>query len=175
MGEIATLVSATTALIAIIFAVVIHYQTRNLMKRTERPIVSLVETQCKIELSTMHLNLIFKNIGKNPAKDLRIAMAGCPKQKLASLKKLSDILVVNRKDPGTTFTWGVQVGMNERGELEKANFLFYILVAYSDMFDLSKVYRDPWYLEYKVGERELTDMRREDYLALKPYIKKIHK
>jgi len=170
VGEIATLVSATTALIAIIFAVVIHYQTRNLMKRTERPIVSLVETQCKIELSTMHLNLIFKNIGKNPAKDLRIAMAGCPKQKLASLKKLSDILVVNRKDPGTSFPWGVEVGM-----LEKVSFLFYILVAYSDMFDLSKVYRDPWYLEYKVGERELTDMRREDYLALKPYIKKIYK
>ena len=170
MGEIAALVSATTALIAIIFAVVIHYQTRNLMKRTERPIVSLVETRCIIKLSTMHTNLIFKNIGKNCAKDLRIVMAGCPKQKLASLKKLSDILVVNREDPGTTFTWGVEVGM-----VEQVSFLFCILVAYSDMYDLSKVYRDPWYLEYKVGERELVNMRRKDYLDLRPYIKKIHK
>jgi len=145
------------------------------MKRTERPCISLVETHCKKELSTLHLALLFKNIGKNPAKDLRITMAGSPKKELASFKKVSDTFVANRKDPGMPFTWIVEIVhfSKETGKNEIVDFLFYVYVVYTDVYDATRTYREPWHFEYRVGDRELRDMRTEDSLALQPYIKKV--
>ena len=145
------------------------------MKRTERPCISLFETECKKELSILHLALRFKNIGKNPAKDLRITVAGSAKKELASLKKVGDTFAVNRKDPGMPFTLIVEKGLSskETGKNEIVDFLFYVYVVYTDVYDATRTYREPWYLEYRPGDRELSDMSREDSSTLEFHIKKI--
>ena len=175
ISSIATVISAACAAIAVISAVIINHNTRKLIKRTGRPYISLFETHCRKELSTIHLALVFKNIGENPAKDLSITIAGSPKKELASLKKLSDILVVNRKDPGVPFTCKVEIVpvSTETGKNEIVDFLFCVSMVYTDVYDPTRTYHEPWYFEYRVGNLELRDMSREDSLALQPYINKI--
>lgn len=41
MGEVTAVVSVIFAGVAFLFAMIVHLQTRSLMKRTERPIISL--------------------------------------------------------------------------------------------------------------------------------------
>lgn len=174
LAQLAPFLGGVAAVIAVIFSVVIHYQTRNLMKRVERPIMSLQNTQCAYnELSNkMNVNLTFKNIGNHPARNLHYVVAGCCKDSYESFQKLSDWFTVDRKDPGLTFTvyWKGEIGFLEHGE----SFLFYISVNYEDAYDPSKVYSDDcWYLEYKWLQSGLDSMHREDCLALEPYVGKL--
>ena len=66
MGEAALFVSAISALVAVVFAIVVYFLTR----RKERPVISLIKAKVEVSLETMHLFLEFQNIGKNPACDV---------------------------------------------------------------------------------------------------------
>jgi hypothetical protein len=167
MGEVASVISAASALVAIIFAIVIHLRTRNLMRRVERPVISLVKANVKPSLKTLHLFLEFKNIGKNPAMKVKIHMDGCETHGPLKLEKINSIHIVNQKDPGISFLWKVDVSPYEQGR----NFIFYIEVAYQDIFT-TKHYRSELWLMYRTGESELKDMDVTEYRKMKNVIEK---
>ncbi len=167
LERIAPFVSAASALIAIVFAIVIHLKTRNLMRRLERPVISLVKTNVKPSLKTLHLFLEFKNIGKNPAMKVKIHVYGCDTYGSLKLEKISSIHVVNQKDPGISFSWRVDVSPYEQGR----NFVFYIEVTYQDIFT-TRHYPSKLWLMYRTGESELKDMDIKEYRKMKQAIEK---
>lgn len=105
MGEAAPFVSAISALVAVVFAIVVYFLTR----RKERPVISLIKAKVETPLETIHLFLEFKNIGKNPALKVKIHTYGCSKKDPLIIKKVGSIHIVNQKDPGMSFPWNVEV------------------------------------------------------------------
>ena len=176
LAQLAPFLGGVAAVIAVVFSVVIHYQTRNLMRRVERPIMSLQSTQCSYDdISKINVDLTFKNIGKHPAGNLHYVVAGCRKDMHILFEKLGDWFTVDRKDPGSTFTayWKGKIGFLDAADSSGASFLLYISMDYEDIYDPSNVYSDSWYQEYKLGQSGLDSMHREDYLALQPYMESI--
>lgn len=156
MGEAASIVSAISALVAVITVIIIHFQSRSLMRRIERPVISLDSTNVRTPLHTMHLELCFKNIGKNPAVNMALLIYGCRKQESQKLEEIGNIYIVNQKDPGASFVWAVDVSYKK-----KTNFLFYIEMIYGDIFT-GKLYYNKLWLMHRKGESDLKDMDIED-------------
>lgn len=184
IGGMAALVSAISACIAVIFALLIHLATRRLLKRIERPIISLDTPQCKPSLISesqirVDLKFPFKNIGKNPAQYLEIHAGMCPKKAPQLFKNCADISMANRIDPQGHFTWETHFKYTpipgKELQSTKIDFLLYILLTYKDMFDPHKEYYDGFYLEYTVGDTTAVDSTMENRLALKPYIEEVYK
>lgn len=184
IGATAALASAIFAGIAVIFTLIIHRDTRRLFKRTERPIISPDRPKCKIGLLSggfqirVDLRFPFKNIGKNPAQDVRMRMGVCPKQAPQLFKNYADTSMANRIDPEGVFIWETHMEyptiLGKELQSAKIHFLFYILVTYNDIFDPSIEYHDEFYLEYAPGESTAGHARMEDRLALEPYVKKVY-
>ena len=152
MGEAASVISAISALIAVLSLIIIHFQSRSLMRRIERPVISLDSTDVQRPLHTMHLELCFKNIGKNPAANILLRINGCRNQKSPKMENIDNKYIANQKDPGVSFFWTVDVSYKER-----TDFLFYIEITYQDMLT-SKPYRNKFWLIYRKGESDLKDM-----------------
>lgn len=183
IGGMAALVSAIFAAIAVISALLIHRDTRKLLKRTERPIFSLLKPKCTHGLISgqiqVDLNFRFVNIGKNPAQDVRMRIGACLKQMPQLFKNYADTSMANRVDPQVDITWETHVGYpiipGKKPELVKRiPLLFYILLTYKDVFDPDTEYHDEFYLEYNLGETTAGDARMENRIALKPYLEKVY-
>jgi len=172
MGDAAPFVSAISALIAVVFAIVIYFLTR----RKERPVISLTESKVESSLETVHLFLEFKNVGKNPALKVKIHMYGCPRGDTLMIKKMGSIHIVNQKDPGISFSWRVEVKpvyySIELDNDESAGFLFYIELTYQDIFT-KKDYRNELWFIHKKGEHELKDMDIKDYRNMEKEIREM--
>lgn len=167
MGEAAPFISAASALVAIGFAIVVFFISRRSMRRIERPVISLVSVNMPKPLHTLNLNLCFKNIGKNPATEVKIHMYGCPTQDLSKIEKISSIHIINQKDPGVSFPWRVDVSSYKQG----VNFAFYINVTYQDVFT-TKHYRNELWLMHRIGESDLEDMDVKAYRKMKKEMEK---
>lgn len=161
MGEAAAVVAVIFSGAAFLFAMIIHLQTRSLMKRTERPIISLFGMEGKIELSTLHVKLVFKNIGRNPARSVRISMVAFPKGNPAFSSDIDDFWIGNRIDPEGTFAYTGSVHVLEEEEL-----LLYVIVNYMDIYS-HKRYPDDLYLKY--ADDRIEHASGEDILTTKSY------
>lgn len=168
MEEAAPFISAISALVAIVFAIVVFFISRRSIRRIERPVISLVGVNVQASLKTLHLFLQFKNIGKNPAMQVKIHMYGCSTQDLSKIKKINSIHIINQKDPGISFPWHVEVSSYRQG----LSFAFYINVTYQDVFT-SKHYRNELWLIYRIGESDLKDMDVKGYREMKKAMGKI--
>ncbi len=170
MGEIAALISATGAVIAFIFAIVVHFQTRNLMRRMERPTISLVKTDIGSSyIGKLRVSFEFKNIGKSSATKLNVHMYGCLKQVALIVKKIDTVHIVNQKEPGMSFPWEVEVRYAPQ---EAKDFLFCIEVTYRDIVTAKNYHNELW-LRYRRGESNLKDMDIKDYYNMKREMPKI--
>jgi len=183
IGGMAALISVIFAGIAVIFSLAIHCQTRKLLKRTERPIISLDMPKCESGLISgsqirVDLKFAFHNIGKNPAQGLRMRMGACLKQMPQLFKNYADASMANRIDPQRKFTWETHLEhpapSGKELQPEEIHFLLYILVTYKDMFDPGTEYHDEFYLEYTASENTAGDARMENRLSLKPYLEKVY-
>lgn len=163
MGEVAAVVAVIFAGVAFLFSMIVHLQARSLMKRTERPIVSLFRMEGKIKLSTAHVKLTFKNIGRNPAKGVRISMVAFPKRNPVFSSDIDDSWIGNRIDPEGTFPYTESVHVLG---LEEEEFLFYVLMSYVDIHS-HKRYFDDWYL--KCADKSIEHASGEDVLTTKSY------
>lgn len=146
---------------ALFFSIIIHFQARSLMKRTERPIISLFRMEGKIELSTLHVKLTFKNIGRNPAEGVRISMVAFPKGNLVFTSDIDDSSIGNRIDPEGTFPYSRSVDVLEEKEL-----LLYVLVNHVDIYSRKRDF-DYWYLKYT--DDHIGHADGEDVLTTKSY------
>lgn len=161
MGEVTAVMSVIFACVAFLFAMIVHLQTRSLMKRTERPIISLFRMEGEIELSTLHVKLTFKNIGRNPAEGVHISIVVFPKGNLVFTGDIDDSSIGNRIDPEGTFSYARSVDVLEKEELS-----LYVLVSHVDIYS-RKRYFDNWYLKYTDDHVEHADG--EDVLTTKSY------
>lgn len=154
-----------------IFSIFIQLEARSLMKRTEKPIISLFRMEGKIKLSTLHVKLTFKNIGRNPAEGVHISMVVFPKGNPVLSSDINDSSIGNRIDPEGTFTYTRSVDVLEEGEL-----LLYVLINHVDIYSRKRDF-DYWYLKYADDHIEHADG--DDVLTTKSYfqirkIKGIH-
>ncbi len=168
MGEAAAIVSAISALVAGITVIIIHFQSRSLMRRIERPVISLITSKVKPYFKTVHLFLEFENIGRNPAIEMKVHMFGCVKGEYL-IKKIDSVHIVNQKDPGVSFSWDAMAKVPGAGLW---NFLFYIGLTYQDIFT-NKYYPNELWFIYKAGKFELKDMDIKDCRKMKEEMEKI--
>jgi len=173
IGEIATVIIA-------IFTIFVYIQTRNLIKRIERPILSLATTECeRTEPDEVFMKLRVNNIGKSPAEDIRMVVGLCGREEPESFSAYAHTWVVNRIDMGGGFNYELDVVYPPTSEEEEAkeigkDILLHVIVTYRDVFDLRNVYREDFWLEYDAGKGNLEHMEMEDYLVLKPYVDKYY-
>lgn len=162
MGEIAATISAICAAISAFLAWRIIVKSDKLMRISQRPIISLLDTEAVMKLSTMHVGLNFKNTGTHTAGNVRVRVFGCPKQKTLQVEGIGDKQVMNQKDPGITFSW-TRLDIDNKN---KTDFMFYVEVRYTDIITTKK-YRNGFRLIYKKGERSLHDMDIPDWIKMR--------
>ena len=183
MKEIAVFISAVCACAAFILALAVYLQSRSLIERMERPAFTLGRPTSKSTNTDPHhryFNFPFKNIGKVPATNVCVQVGICPKNKPQDFKSYSRVLLANRIDPDTEmifikdlhFTLPVQSPTIE--SRAETNVLFYILITYNDAHRTNRNYHEEFFLEYFYGEGSIDHAKVEDYLVLKPYVKKIY-
>lgn len=171
MGEAAAFISAISALVAVITVIIIHFQSRSLMRRIERPVISLDSTNVRVPmLHTMRLELCFKNIGRNPAIGVSVYMFGCCKEQSLMVEEIDRVHIVNQKDPGISFFWYVELNLSDY--INPVNFLFYISLIYQDIFT-KKHYSNELWLIHKKGEPKLKDMDIRDCRKMRKEMKNI--
>lgn len=166
MGEAAAVISAISALVAVGLTIAIYSLTR----LKERPVISFVKAKIKLSLETAHLSLEFKNIGRNPAIEVKVHMFACLKEEHLAVKKIDSVHIVNQKDPGISFYWDVEAKIPKH--TRPLDFLFYIGLTYQDIFT-NKDYLNEIWLIHKTGELKLKDMDIRDYRKMKKAMEKI--
>ena len=173
-----TAISASSALIALCFSIYVYYETRTLLKPTERPILSMPEVNVKKneEGNKVKWNIRFvcQNIGKNPANNLRIRIAFCQKGNEQSLKQVKDITSANRVDPGIKVIFPSTISQNYKREdgknvIERVEAYLYVLVTYDDAYT-NKHFDDEYYLQYTSGKSTISHTTTQVKMLLKPYV-----
>jgi len=152
-----TCISVLLAMVAVLVSIFIHWQTRQLLKPIERPIISIIDSDCKREPNedtaklNITLNIIVKNVGNHPAGDLRIRVWGTLVEEPNNLKMIYD---KSMSDPLFSGIQGVLPSPKitcQRSSLGDEIF-FYIRMDYKDEFFPDKEYTQNFHLIYEIGK-----------------------
>ena len=157
------IISTLSALIAILFSIFVWFHTRKLLKPTERPILDLIFTATDTKEISEPERMIgyqiiyrFKNIGKHPAKDLRIRSVSLRKDNLEIVGKQSDDKMENRINPGNEFNYRKEEIRLEvrQGEavINKQEIYIYLFLDCKDSYNPKKIVRDEFLFCYVEGE-----------------------
>lgn len=176
--------SAISAFLALCFSIVVYYQTRQLLGPTERPVICISRLPVNYKINEEEkkvlwiLNFIYKNIGKNPASNLRIRVAFCKEGNEQSLKQYVDVSSANRIDPNQEFSivHAISQGLQIDGDkkiISHSQCYFYVLVTYQDTWT-KKDYDDPYYLIYKSGESSAGHATEQDKIKIEPYVNALY-
>lgn len=153
----ASWISAITAMLAVVISLWIHWQTQQLLKPTERPIISIVDSNCKREPNKdtseleIILNIIVRNVGKHPAGDLRMRVWGTLVEEPNNLKMIYDR---SMSDPLFSDIQGILPSPKitcQQSNLGDEIF-FYIRMDYKDEFFQDKGYTQNFHLIYEIGK-----------------------
>ena len=157
------IISALAALIAIGFSFFVWFHTRKLLKPTERPILSLINAESddtKISeperMIGYQIRYKFKNIGKHPAKNLRIRSVLIRKDNLEIVKKETETKIANRIDPDNEFNYRTSTIRLEvkqgKAVVNKREMFIYLLLDYDDWYNSKKHQRDELWFCYMEGD-----------------------
>ena len=176
-------ISASTAMLAVIVSLFIHWQTRQLLVPTERPIICAIDSKCigninndanNIEIT---LNLVIKNIGKHPAENIKITVWGAPLDEPNSLKICRDFILADSFFPDTQATLSNKIAIqlksfNELKGQRKKVFL-YIKMDYADAFILKQKYTQGFHLSYEIGKGVVSGATLEEKDIFESSLKKV--
>ena len=169
-SALGAVLSALFAGIAVVAAIIIHCQTRNLLRPTERPIIAAIKSKCTGKLINdnnaldINFNLKFKNIGKHPAEKLRMRIWIAPIKQPTQLTSIFDETVANRIYPETDFDWNKHIIWKlpfiyspEEGKTldslkNRPQVFLYFRLDYYDGFSLMKMRPDELYFAYTLGK-----------------------
>lgn len=180
--DVASTISATSALLALCFLIYFHVQTRKLLSPTERPVISIFETEGQGQSTsdpprvTGILLFNFKNIGKHPAKNLRLRIGVVTKKNPESFRIDTDVSVANRLDVENTFNWRESYSQPIKMEgkiprLQEKKLFIYLLLTYEDAYQPKKTYHDEFWLSYTPGYFSIDHATFEERSILEPYVK----
>lgn len=180
-----TMISAAAALLAFIFTIYVYVQTRKVLSPTERPIISLYEQKSQGEFIDnpprvkTSLTFLFKNIGKNPAKNLRLRIGVSPKKNPEIFRHIIDVTVANRIDVDGVFNWNqlLEQILKLKGKvalIDEIELYIYLLLTYEDAFRPGKNYYDEFWLSYITGRAAAGHATVQEKLTLEPYVKAIY-
>jgi hypothetical protein len=153
----ATFISVLLAMFAVLVSIFIHWQTRQLQKPMERPIISIIDNNCKGEPNDdtakleFTLNIIVKNIGEHPAGDLRMRVWGTPVEEPNNLKMIYDKSMSDPFFPGIQGVLPPPKITCQRSSLGDEIF-FFVKINYKDEFFQDKEYAQNFYLIYEIGK-----------------------
>lgn len=179
------LASAISALLAFVFSIYVYVRTNRLLKPTERPIMSLFDNKVQGELAQnpprlkTNLLFLFKNIGKHPARNLRMRIGVAPKKSPEAFRNVIDVSVANRIDFDGIFNWNQLIEQpvkleGQVAQLEELELYIYILLIYEDEYAPNKFYRDAFWLTYITGRAGTGHATMQERLAVEPYVKTIY-
>jgi len=185
LKELSATISALAALTALGFSIFIYVRTRKILKRFERPLISLFRHESKAKLietpPTLNVSIqyLFKNIGKHPAQNLRAKVGACQKDKPQDFSHVFDRSAANRIDMGgvfglnQNFTQNVQLE-GKKYHLQKIELYIYIFVAYEDTFDPEKKYYDEFLLRFVPVEALAYNATLQEKIILAPFISSVY-
>jgi hypothetical protein len=189
--QFAPAISAVSALLAFCFSIFVYYQTQKLLEPTERPIISLSEqyfdSGCFKE-SSESLYVIkfeFKNIGKHPAKNVRMRLGWGRVDQLDDFSSSNDLTMANRLDAlggvitlPQAFKVPAQIltlnGQEVCSPLYYNEIYIYLIMTYSDELDLQNYYCDEYWLKYVMGEKKAKHSTLSDKNMLEPHVVRIY-
>ena len=156
-------ISAATAMVAVITAIVIHVQTRQLLMPVERPIIAVVNSNCKGVVNekagelTLTVGTVLKNMGKHPADKMRIRVWGAKLGEPNNLKLAYDRTCADPLYPDIEVSRPIQLqikpwGPHDRLEDQRDEIFFYVRTDYWDMFRRAKQDKNEFHLIYKIGD-----------------------
>lgn len=182
---LATIFSALIALLAVAASIVIHFQTRNLIKPTERPVLVITESKSTIskgdgKADTLVVDIKCENIGKHPARDLKTVIWFTPHSRSSELEYVSpnQKIFANVVYPGTNFRWLSSIPLkppvSERPWC--GDFLFCIGLNYTDDYTSKRYPSEYLYYVYDSGNNVIShaDIGERDIMNkhLKPGMEK---
>jgi len=170
---------------SLFFIAVMYFQTSTILGRSERPIMSIPDIIVTKKINdeekkfNFMVKILFKNIGKVPAKNFRMRFATCNVGDEKSLKMGKEVSLVNRIDPGFTINTEIIVSQEfkivDEEKLTKPNeTYFYILLNYDDDFT-NKHFGEEYYLRYINGKSGVSPGEIEDKKKLEPFVQKLFK
>lgn len=141
IGVYTTCISALTAMVAVFVSILIHWQTRQLLAPTERPIISAVDSKCAGNINNdtgmleIILNLVVKNIGKHPAENIKVIVRGATLENPNDLKNYNEFTLVDQFFPDTQATLSnkINIQLKKLKDQQKKVFL-YVRMDYKDAF-----------------------------------------
>jgi hypothetical protein len=182
---LATIFSTLIALVAVTASIVIHSQTRNLIKPTERPVLVITESKSTIskgdgKADTLLVDIKFENIGKHPARDLKTVIWFTPHSYSSDLEyvSLNQKIFANVVYPGTNFCWLSSIPLKPPVSEKPwyGDFLFCIGLNYTDDYTYKRYPSEYLYYVYDARNNVIThaDIGERDIMIkhLKPGMEK---
>lgn len=170
--------SAITALIAIIVACYIHHITYQLLEPLERPIITIIGTECSSEDTKdkgtkINLSIIFRNIGKHPAENLRLREYFALLDKPEKLKKGYDFQAANVWDQGYSRNWTAPLYVPF--EIQKSQIFIYVKLTYADHLQPTEEYSRDFFCIYQIEKNHISEANLDTKKRFQPYIDKLIK
>lgn len=175
--------SAIMATIAVVSSICIYWQTRQLLKPTERPIISAVDSKCKGDVNEdtsnleIALNLVIKNIGKHPAKNMKVTVWGAPLDEPNNLKICRDFTLADNFFPNIQLTLSnkisVQIKSYDRLKDQRKKVFLYIKMDYEDAFMKGIKYNQGFHMIYEIGKSNMTGATLEEKKKFDVYLIKV--
>lgn len=158
----ASRISAITAMLAVVISLWIHWQTRQLLTPTERPIISTVDSKCKgivnndtAELE-ITLNTIIKNVGKHPAENMKVRVWGAPLEEPNNLKMCREFTLADLFFPDIQVTLSNRITIQpksfDRLKYQKKKVFLYVRIDYNDAFKAKMKYTQGFHMVYEIGK-----------------------
>lgn len=171
-------ISAASALIAITFSFYTHHATRQLLRRTERPIIALIDSKCTSEdvnskKTKIGLALILKNIGKNPAENIKLRVYFTLLNKPEQLTKAYETTSVNVWDPEYSHKWTAT--FSGQGKSENPKVFMCVRITYFDHWQPTKEYERNFFCVYQIGSDSVSEASYEIKKRFQPYLDKVVK
>ena len=154
--------SALISAIAAVLAVLFSYYVWSQSEATRKPILMVTDSKCTGKLNRedkkleINLRIIFKNVGKHPADNVRWQVWYALLNKPERLEKTRDETMANVFYPECTFTWKptLVLGLStdeEKFKTKKRKIFFYVKLDYNDRFHETRKYTNDIYLVYETG------------------------
>jgi len=152
------------------------------LKATERPIISAIDSKCKGDINKNTSNLeialkpVIKNIGKHPAKDMRVTVWGASLEEPSDLKMCRDFTLADTFFPNNQATLSNKISVqlksfNNLKDQRKKVFL-YIKMDYEDAFMSGIKYIQDFHMIYEIGKGNLNVATLEEKNKFDVYLNK---
>ena len=183
----ATIYSASSALIsaiAAIIAVLFSYYVWSQNESTRKPIIMITDSKCTGNFNSenkelkIKLKVTLKNIGKHPAKNVRMRTWNALLDKPEEFNKSRDEKMANVFYPECIFTWTPTLTLKfnadkENFKIKKNKMFLYVKLDYTDSFYETQKYTNDIYLVYEIGSGSIGSATVETKKMFQKYLDEI--